>query len=136
MKKRIMIRRRGASDENLSIARSKREQGQGSASPPECRVSAEVSGLPSSRQGTEQINNPQGSGPIEDGHPARPVRMIEDGIMGALNIDIEEDGDAERQEEKEDDNRAAGALVHRLEYVELAPLLSSRSRPWRLPAWA
>ena len=37
--------------------------------------------------------------------------MIEDGVPEALEIDVEEDSKAERQAEKEEDNRAAGALL-------------------------
>jgi hypothetical protein len=59
--------------------------------------------------------------------------MIEDGIPAALDIDVEEKGDAQRQEEREDVNGSAGDSAHRFEYVEFTPALSSRSGPLCLP---
>jgi hypothetical protein len=60
--------------------------------------------------------------------------MIEYGITEALDVDVEEKSQAERQDEKEGDKRAAGFSFHCLEYVEIAPALSSGSRLRLLPA--
>ena len=73
---------------------------QDAAPPPELRVGAEIGRFPAGQQGAEQINKPKSGGPEEDNHHARPVRMIEYSELEALDGDIEEKSDAERQDEK------------------------------------
>ena len=53
--------------------------------------------------------------------------MTEDGIPGALHVDVQKESDTQRQEEEERGMSAPGFYFHRLEYVEFPPALSSEA---------